>query len=33
MGEVEAQIRVVVCRDKLCAPQELVVVGHLEVGP
>lgn len=32
-GQVEGQVRVVVCRDTSCASRDLSVTGMLEVGP
>jgi hypothetical protein len=32
-GQVEGQVRVVVCRDKSCAAQDVPVVGQVAVGP
>ncbi len=32
-GDVEGQVRVVVCREKACAAREVPVVGKVEVGP
>ncbi len=32
-GDVEGQVRVVVCRDKACAARDVQVVGKIEVGP
>jgi len=31
-GDVEARVRLVVCRAGKCLPREATVVGHLEVG-
>jgi hypothetical protein len=31
-GDVEGRVRLVVCRDKTCAPRQLPVVGRLVVG-
>jgi hypothetical protein len=32
-GDVEGQVRMVICRDKACAARDVRVVGKLEVGP
>jgi hypothetical protein len=32
-GQVEGQVRVVVCKDRSCAAQDVPVVGQVEVGP
>jgi hypothetical protein len=32
-GNVEGQVRVVVCKDKECAAQAVAVIGRVEVGP
>lgn len=32
-GQVEGQVRVVVCTDKSCASRDVPVVGRVEVGP
>ena len=32
-GDVEGQVRVVVCTDNTCAGQDIPVVGKVEVGP
>ena len=32
-GDVEGQVRVVVCRDKTCSARGVPVVGKVEVGP
>jgi hypothetical protein len=31
-GEVEGRVRLVVCRDKTCAPREIPLVAHVDVG-
>jgi hypothetical protein len=31
-GDVEGRVRLVVCREGHCAPRELPLVGHVEVG-
>ena len=32
-GDVEGQVRIVVCRGKSCAAQDVAMVGRVEVGP
>lgn len=32
-GQMQGQVRVVMCRDKACAAKEVPVVGNVEVGP
>ena len=32
-GQIEGQVRVVVCKDRSCAAQDVPVVGQVQVGP
>lgn len=32
VGDVDARVRVVVCRDKTCTPREVDLVGHVVAG-
>jgi hypothetical protein len=32
-GDLEGQVRIVVCKDRSCAAQDVAMVGRVEVGP